>query len=107
MIYFSHRSLINFLCFCATSPKEKKERIEELFVLAEAVANRIAIAFNGKSGDADFAMPWHFYPELFEDKTKELEEQRELAETQKFKAAMDGRVAAWNKRFEEEHKNGS
>ena len=87
--------------------KEKKDRIEELFVLAEVTANRVAISFSGKANYEDYMQPWHFYPGLFEDKSKESEERREQVETEALKALMDARVAAWNKRFEEEHKDGS
>ena len=87
--------------------RKKKERVANLFVLAEVIANRVAISFNGKADPEDYMQPWHFYPGLFEDKSEEIEEQRELKETEKLKILMDSRVAAWNKRFEEEHKDGS
>lgn len=87
--------------------KEKKDRVLDLFVLAEVTANRIVIGFNSNASDSDLAQPWHYYPSLFEDKTDEIEEQRELRETEMLKTQLNARVAAWNKRFEEEHKNGS
>ena len=74
-------------------------------MLAEVTANRIAISFSGKKNDSDFIMPWHYYPGLFEDKSEQAEEERERIETEVLKAYMNSRAEAWNKRFEEEHKN--
>lgn len=85
--------------------KEKKARVDELFVLAGATANRIAVSFSKDAGESDVTMPWDYYPDLFENRSEELEKQRELAETEAIKLMMEGRVAAWNRRFEEEHKD--
>lgn len=84
--------------------RDKKDRVEELFVLAEATANRVILGMSNNASDSDLVQPWHYYPDIFEDKTKEMEEQRELAETEIFKAKMSARAEVWNKRFEEEHK---
>ena len=74
-------------------------------MLAEATANRILIGFGGKHSDEDFVWPYHYYPDLFENQSEEMEEQRELAETERFKAQMARRVDAWNARFEGENEN--
>ena len=85
----------------------KKGRIMELFVLAQVTANRILTGLNSKSSESDLLQPWDFYPDLFEDKSEEIEEQREMMELEKYKAKFNKGVAAWNERFEKEHKDGS
>lgn len=87
--------------------RDKKSRVEEAFVLAEVIANRVGMVFGGKKSDSDVLWPWHFYPDLFEDKSEEIEEKREQIETEMLKIQLNSRVEAWNKRFEEEHKNDS
>lgn len=87
--------------------REKKERVMETFVLAEVTANRILYGFNSKRSESDLLQPWQFYPDLFEDMSEDMEEKREMLETAKFKAQMDKRIEAWNKRFREEQKDGS
>lgn len=86
---------------------KKKDRVLELFVLAEATANRIIYGFNSKHSESDLIQPWNFYPELFEDKSEELEKHREMIELENYKARFNKGVEAWNRRFEREHKNDS
>lgn len=87
--------------------KKKKERIEELFLLAEVTANRIGYGFNSKRSTSDLIQPWHAYPTLFENLDEDLEEQQEALELEKYKARMNSHVEAWNRRFREERNNGS
>lgn len=90
-------------CYERTEKRKKKEHILDLFVVAEVTANRILAGFDSKSSESDLLQPWHFYPELFEDMSKGIEERREMLETERFKAHMEARIEAWNKRFREEH----
>lgn len=78
-----------------------------MFVLAEVTANRILYGFNSSRNESDLIQPWQAYPDLFEDKSEEMEEQREMIELEKYKAQFNKGVAAWNKRFREEQNNGS
>ena len=87
--------------------RRKKERISELFVLGEVTANRIVYGFSSKRSESDLLQPWNYYPDLFEDKSEKIEEQREMRELEQYKARFNRAVASWNKRFEEEHTNDS
>ena len=86
--------------------RKKKERIEELFILAEVSANRILNGLNGKSSYSDYVQPYHYYPDLFENLDEVIEQKREEAELERYKADMRARADAWNKRFREK-KNGT
>ena len=87
--------------------QNKKERVEELFMVAEVTSNRIISCLNSNASESNLLRPWHFYPDLFEDQSEEIGEQREAAELEKYKARFNKGVAAWNRRFEKEHQDGS
>ncbi len=70
-------------------------------------ANRVLYGLSPKASESDLLRPWHFYPDLFEDKSEEMEEQREMRELEKYKAQFNRGVEAWNRRFEKEQKNDS
>lgn len=73
-----------------------------MFILAEVTANRILYGFSGKGSESDLIHPWHYYPDLFDDLSEEIEEEREMRELEKYKARFNKGVDAWNRRFEKE-----
>lgn len=80
--------------------RRKRERIEELFVAAEAVANRVGYVFADpkKRSESDLLWPWHIFPDLFSEEAEEKAKRAEEAETAAIKAMMDARVRAMNKK---------
>lgn len=89
-----------------TQKRRKKEKVEELFILAEVTANRILNGLNGKSSYSDYVQPHHYYPDLFENVDELIEKKKEEEELQRYKEDMKARADAWNKRFRE-MKNGT
>ena len=87
--------------FERTRKREKKEKIEELFILAEVTANRVLNGLNGNNSISDYIQPHHYYPDLFEDMEEEIKKKQEEAELQRYKDDMKARAEAWNKRFRE------
>ena len=90
-----------------TYEKQNRERIEEAFQAAEAVASRIIYFFSDpKSRREDqILQPWHVYPELYPEaiqmaEEKKEEDERKLLEDQK--ANMMLIAERWNRKFEGE-----
>lgn len=80
--------------------QREKLRIGQLFILAEAVATRVAFSFSPKE-DRDSSLvlqPWDIYPELFAVEKKQAGEAEEDQEFLAFKAARKRYAAEFNKR---------
>lgn len=75
---------------------KEKRKTEQLFLVADVIANRVALLFSSEKDSSAIIQPWHVYPDLFEtekDNADELEQQRQL---EAYKAAMRQRAAAMN-----------
>lgn len=79
---------------------DEKIKIEQLFVLAEAISARVAFCFADKD-ERDVSMilqPWDFYPELFaEDEAISTKRQEEI-EFEKYKEARKRHAVEFNRR---------
>ena len=77
-----------------------RREIDIQFALAEAISSRIAYLFcdEKKRRTSDILQPWTAYPELFEDRSAEIEEQARAQQTATFKNNMTAFAERWNKR---------
>lgn len=75
-------------------------KLESQFTTADLIANRISQIFTDSKTKIRTLHPWDVYPDLFEDKSDEIEEQRQLKETAEFKNDLYAFAARWNKRNE-------
>lgn len=79
---------------------KEKLKIEQLFVLADAIATRVAFLFSNKD-DRDDSMvmqPWDVYPELFFEDEKLAEERHDEYEFEKYKEARKRHALEFNRR---------
>ena len=79
-----------------------RQQIELQFNVADLIANRIAVVFGDPKKRIHIIQPWEVYPELFEDRSEELQEQKELQETAKYKDDLKSFAARWNGRNKQE-----
>ncbi len=80
-----------------TLKNAEKRKIEQLFLVAETIANRVALLFPPEKDSSTILQPWHFYPELFEEERGRADEYEERRQLEAYKAAMRQRAAAMNK----------
>lgn len=81
-----------------------KAQIELQFTTAQAISSRIGYLFNDpKKRRADeVLMPWDVYPDLFEDKSGEIQARQNEVALQGYKAGLSAFAERWNGRI----KNG-
>lgn len=79
-----------------------RHKIEIQFVTADVIANRIAQIFADPKKRIPVIYPWTVFPDLFEDRSEEIEEQKQLQETEKFKEGLYAFAARWNGRNKNE-----
>ncbi len=81
--------------------RAKKDRVSEMFICAEATANRIGYIFTDSKSrsESDLLWPWDLFPDLFSEEAEEQEKRAAEAETAAIKAIMDARARAVNDKF--------
>lgn len=75
-----------------------RQQVELQFNAADLIGNRIAIVFGDPKKHIHIIQPWEIYPDLFEDRSEEIQEQKELRETVKYKDDLRTFAARWNGR---------
>ena len=77
-----------------------KAKIELQFFTAQAISSRIGYIFGDekKRRSSDILQPWDVYPDLFEDKTEEIESYQNQVALQKYKTGLAAYAARWNER---------
>lgn len=79
----------------------EKRKVENLFVLADAISSRIAYAFdNSKDKNPErILQPWDVFPEAFKDAKAKRDEQTEKAKLEDYKARRREWAEAVNERM--------
>lgn len=81
--------------------EEIRQQIDLQFSLADVIANRVSIIFGDKKQRVPVLQPWSVYPDLFEDRSEELEEARAQQETAVYREDFKAYAARWNERNKE------
>lgn len=78
-----------------------KAKIELQFFTAQAISSRIGYIFGDekKRSISDILQPWDVYPDLFENKTEEIEQKQNEVALQKYKTGLAAYAARWNERI--------
>lgn len=79
-----------------------QRQIEFQFNTADLIGNRIAVIFGDPKKHIQIIRPWDVYPELFEDRSEEIQEQKQLQETIQYKDNLKAFAARWNGRNKQE-----
>lgn len=75
-----------------------QQQIEFQFSQADVIANRVAIVFADKKNRVPALQPWNLFPDLFEDRTEDLEKARAEQETRVYSDKFKDYAARWNER---------
>lgn len=81
--------------------REVKQQVQNAFVMAEAVASRIAFMFSENRDQSVIVQPWDFYPRLFSDEKERAARQAEEYEFEKYKEGRRKKAAEWNAQLQE------
>ena len=80
-----------------------KMDVDDLFVLADAIASRISYVFDNDKGKGDYynavVQPWQYYPDLYKDDRQAADEAVEKAKLEEIRQSRKDFAARWNKRF--------
>lgn len=71
-------------------------KIEQLFVLAEAIGSRIAYLFSEQKDTSIVMQPWDAYPQLFAEEKRLAEQSEEERQLEAYKEARRQHAARFN-----------
>lgn len=75
---------------------KEKRKTEQLFLVADVIANRVALLFSSEKDSSAIIQPWHAYPNLFETERRNADELEQQQQLEAYKASMRQRAAAMN-----------
>lgn len=78
--------------------RERKSRISDNCVLAEAIAANVTLLFDDVK--KPFLKPWDFYPELFKEEQQIYEKEEEERQWQEYMEQRREYNAAFNRRIQ-------
>ena len=78
--------------------RERKSRISDNCVLAEAIAANVTLLFD--DGKKPFLKAWDFYPELFKEEQQIYEKEEEERQWQEYMEQRREYNAAFNRRIQ-------
>lgn len=73
----------------------EKRKIEQLFLMADAIISRAALLFPN-ADSSNILQPWHAYPDLFTAEKEDADEFEEQKQLEAYKAQMRQRAAIMN-----------
>ena len=77
--------------------QSEKRKIEQLFLIADAVISRVALLFPKDQEMPEPLQPWDVYPELFAEEKEDAAASEEQRQLEAYKAQMRKRASAVNR----------